>query len=269
MYLIGPVLIVVCMAGFYGYYYLIKPKLKDDPNKGFEEFEQQYPPRKGEESNLAFGVLVINALGSEPTRSLQMKTPIEKVKTFDLERSWNIYHQEDAKKVLNQLAQLYAGDEVNTRLFFTPELRASWIALEEGQLSKAEAKQAYEVYNSSVPSQIQAVLNELAQPGMKYKFSELMKVDSVVAWDLERLAGIARKCYYVGYITEDECYEYLQLAADEAKKHYRSWRDYFAGYLMGRSLLYSDEGFGQWVYTARGQLETPNSIWNEQQQIWG
>jgi len=74
-----------------------------------------------------------------------------------------------------------------------------------------------------------------------YTEAELSKVESTVAWDLGRTAIVARYCVHSGYITENEAWEFMEIAASHAEKIYTDWRNYFAAYIFGRALGYGSD----------------------------
>lgn len=69
-----------------------------------------------------------------------------------------------------------------------------------------------------------------------YTMAELEAIDTLSAWDYDRLVTVARWCYSLGYITEEEMYAYAQQAADLAVADYDGWRDYCAAVIIGRTL---------------------------------
>ena len=70
-----------------------------------------------------------------------------------------------------------------------------------------------------------------------YTDEELQNVNTTAAWDYDRMVTVARWCYFVGYISEDEAWTYINTAVEMAKADYTSWREYFAGVLYGRTMF--------------------------------
>jgi len=60
--------------------------------------------------------------------------------------------------------------------------------------------------------------------------------ESLYAWDLERIGLLARILSHVGYITEDEAYEWLKKAGKLAAKTFKSWEEYAVSLILGRAL---------------------------------
>jgi len=73
-----------------------------------------------------------------------------------------------------------------------------------------------------------------------YSEDELLKINTLSAWDFGRTAWIARESTSAGYIQEEEAWSFIKTAADNATKAYSSWREYFAAYVIGRAVAYGD-----------------------------
>jgi len=76
--------------------------------------------------------------------------------------------------------------------------------------------------------------------------AELEAVNSTAAWDLGRAGSIARFCVKLGYIAEDEAWKVMQIAADNATSIYKNWREWLAGYVIGRALGYGNDSKGEY-----------------------
>jgi hypothetical protein len=68
-------------------------------------------------------------------------------------------------------------------------------------------------------------------------------VRTVIAWDIERAAFIARLAFNCGYIGEDEAWEVLKAARNLAELNFNSWLDYLVSFMKGRALIMSDESY--------------------------
>ena len=73
-----------------------------------------------------------------------------------------------------------------------------------------------------------------------YSQDELLKINTLAAWDFGRTAFIARESTSAGYIQEEEAWAFIKVAADNATAAYTSWREYFAAYVLGRAIAYGD-----------------------------
>lgn len=72
-----------------------------------------------------------------------------------------------------------------------------------------------------------------------YKEQELKQINTLAAWDYGRAVFVARDCYHVGYLSEEEAWQYITLAVLNATNTYSNWREYIAAYILGRAI-----GFG-------------------------
>lgn len=74
---------------------------------------------------------------------------------------------------------------------------------------------------------------------------ELYEIDTTVAGDLDLLVAVARMCYAVGHLREDEVWSYLRQAEQEATTLYDSWEEYFLGVMFHSALLWCEEEFSE------------------------
>ena len=72
-----------------------------------------------------------------------------------------------------------------------------------------------------------------------YTEQELMEINTLAAWDYGRTGFVARSSAHVGFLTEDEAWQFMKTAAENATERYESWREYVAAYIFGRAI-----GFG-------------------------
>ncbi|MCL2353350.1 MAG: DUF1266 domain-containing protein [Defluviitaleaceae bacterium] len=85
----------------------------------------------------------------------------------------------------------------------------------------------------------QAYIKALEQLfSLGYTKEELDKIETLAAWDYGRSGFIARNSVKMGYLTEEDVWVYMQLAAYNATQRYESWREYLAAYVLGRALGY-------------------------------
>lgn len=59
---------------------------------------------------------------------------------------------------------------------------------------------------------------------------------SVAAWDMGRLVLVTRCCFDVGYITDEEAWQYIFNARRISQETYTSWEDFACGYVIGRAM---------------------------------
>lgn len=64
---------------------------------------------------------------------------------------------------------------------------------------------------------------------------------TVIAWDLVRIANLGRWALHAGYLSEEEMWQVMQVAADTAREHFSSWEEYGRSFAMGRGVWHGDE----------------------------
>lgn len=80
----------------------------------------------------------------------------------------------------------------------------------------------------------------------------------VMGWDAGRLNFIARACLEKGYISEQECWQYIDRADDMAHISTHSWRDFANSYMLGRALWNGETNMSA---LAEDLLSKPESPW--------
>ena len=87
---------------------------------------------------------------------------------------------------------------------------------------------------------------------------------SVIAWDLVRVVNLGRWAYLCGYLTEDEMWQIMQLAADTALEYFSSWEEYGMSFVMGRGVWHGDPDDSETAYEIVSLLLKDNeSPWKE------
>ena len=88
--------------------------------------------------------------------------------------------------------------------------------------------------------------------------------ESVIAWDLVRVVNLGRWAYLCGYLTEDEMWQIMQVAADTALEHFSSWEEYGMSFVMGRGVWHGDPDDSETAYEIVSLLlEDNESPWKE------
>ena len=71
--------------------------------------------------------------------------------------------------------------------------------------------------------------------GWVRKHADKLDANSMVAWDLSRLVSLVRWGVFVGYLSEDEAWEWIMPAARKIQAAFGSWQEVGEDYLLGRS----------------------------------
>ena len=87
---------------------------------------------------------------------------------------------------------------------------------------------------------------------------------TVIAWDLVRIANLGRWALHAGYLSEEEMWQVMQVAADTAREHFSSWEEYGRSFAMGRGVWHGDEEDCQTAWEIVTELlEEETSPWRQ------
>ena len=87
---------------------------------------------------------------------------------------------------------------------------------------------------------------------------------TVIAWDLVRIANLGRWALHVGYLSEEEMWQVMQVAADTAREHFSSWEEYGRSFAFGRGVWHGDEEDCQTAWEiVTTLLEEETSPWQQ------
>ena len=87
---------------------------------------------------------------------------------------------------------------------------------------------------------------------------------TVIAWDLVRIANLGRWALHAGYLSEEEMWQVMQVAADTAREHFVSWEEYGRSFAMGRGVWHGDEEDCQTAWEiVTTLLEEETSPWQQ------
>lgn len=87
---------------------------------------------------------------------------------------------------------------------------------------------------------------------------------TVIAWDLVRIANLGRWALHAGYLSEEEMWQVMQVAADTAREHFSSWEEYGRSFAMGRGVWHGDEEDCQTAWEiVTALLEEETSPWRQ------
>lgn len=193
--------------------------------------------KKNKEDMLAYGG-VLGIRNRETFKSLKPDTPNDEESMKD---DWGISDRKSAIEVLDWLVNEGHRAEMDEVLNI----------LREGRANEYEGlEEAEDLYKKC---------NNMLTETFKMDKKILDKV-SIMAWDTDRLVNVARWCYYLKYIKEDEAWKYIEKAKNLAQGSFNSWEEYYASNVYGRALAYS--GAPQMLLNAgESLLKDKNSIW--------
>ena len=188
-----------------------------------------------------------------------IKTGLEKEEREDrLEKDWNICTHDSAVDALNGLKIACTKD-------YSPNI---------GEAFKLKEQKAIEKYlidtfvNSNdakaCAKQIERAfkhIGNLVKEGIVRNEAEFSRIGGV-AFEATRLVAIARMCAESKYISEQEMWEYVDFADEQAHKSLTSWEDYGKSYVIGDCLWGADSyDLGQSSKIIRKLINDPKSPW--------
>ncbi|TVZ93579.1 DUF1266 domain-containing protein [Streptomyces sp. BK340] len=116
---------------------------------------------------------------------------------------------------------------------------------------------------------VQALVGRITRYEARFRADGILDenrfVSSVDAWNFGRASGMARWGLGARYCSLQEAESAVVEAGRVAARSYKSWRDFAAGYILGRCLHFDDEEFGSWytdmVDVHRILMSEPDSPW--------
>lgn len=121
-----------------------------------------------------------------------------------LEEQWWISNNLSAKATISSLINLNKSTEIDSILW-------------------AETKE------------ILKIKNDIAK-ALKLDISEVNAVKSTYAWDVVRAVSLAKWCFWCGFLTADEMWNYMENAVKIAEEKWENWKEYNISFLLGRTI---------------------------------
>lgn len=215
------------------------------------KFKEQ-PPR---EQLLGFGALMISRNGDSP-RTLHMRAPDTKLRD-GLVEMWGVTDAASARQAVDGLMR--SGHRGHYDKDFS--------RLQEGaELHETKSFSGSDLLRWEVA---QKIWEKVGLPLTNDRPT------TMAAFDYERIGFLARTCYVLGYLTEDETWRCLLWTARHARGDFSSWHEYAASYVFGRAVAYEDDDADEddadltWngINSARGLLSGKDT-WTDAPPIW-
>ena len=87
---------------------------------------------------------------------------------------------------------------------------------------------------------------------------------TVIAWDLVRIANLGRWALHAGYLSEEEMWQVMQVTAGAARECFSSWEEYGRSFAFGRGVWHGDEEDCQTAWEIVTELlEEETSPWRQ------
>lgn len=188
-----------------------------------------------------------------------IKTGLEKEEREDgLERDWNICTHDAAVDALNGLKVACTKDYSPNigEAFKLKEQKAIEKYLRETFVNPNDAKACAKQIERAFKH-----IGNLVKEGIVRDEAEFSRIGGV-AFEATRLVAIARMCAESKYISEQEMWEYVDFADEQAHKSLTSWEDYGKSYVIGDCLWGADSyDLGQSSKIIRKLINDPKSPW--------
>ncbi len=188
-----------------------------------------------------------------------IKTGLEKEEREDgLEKDWNICTHDAAVDALNGLKVACTKDYSPNigEAFKLKEQKAIEKYLRETFVNPNDAKACAKQIERAFKH-----IGNLVKEGIVRDEAEFSRIGGV-AFEATRLVAIARMCAESKYISEQEMWEYVDFADEQAHKSLTSWEDYGKSYVIGDCLWGADSyGLGQSSKIIRKLINDPKSPW--------
>lgn len=188
-----------------------------------------------------------------------IKTGLEKEEREDrLEKDWNICTHDAAVDALNGLKIACTKDYSPNigEAFKLKEQKAIEKYLRETFVNPNDAKACAKQIERAFKH-----IGNLVKEGIVRDETEFSRIGGV-AFEATRLVAIARMCAESKYISEQEMWEYVDFADEQAHKSLTSWEDYGKSYVIGDCLWGADSyDLGQSSKIIRKLINDQKSPW--------
>lgn len=83
--------------------------------------------------------------------------------------------------------------------------------------------------------------------------NEIYNCTSISGWDYIRGASVAKDCFNLNYLTEDEAWKYIVAFGKKVKEEFSSWEQLAVSFLIGR-YIWSGDPFQEWCIDSFSEL---------------
>ncbi|WP_158963486.1 DUF1266 domain-containing protein [Myroides fluvii] len=174
------------------------------------------------------------------------------IKTL-LEDYWQLFDKADALEILSDL-QNRNQDKYIDIVYRAFEDKENYVAILKSNLPAEE-----EVFNYylAIYKDLNNLVPELIEEGVVQNFAILRQIKDA-GWNYGRGAFLARCCFDMGYLTEEEIKDYLEQSYIGIKTYCSSWKEYTVSYIFGRALWSGANNNGM-IQIAQDLLENETS----------
>lgn len=201
------IVIAIVAAGIAGYMLYLNFKTKKARKLQLAEFNTRYSGKPlGENHQRAMGYgAVLACYRGEPILSL---IPKERTDVYrqGMNQQWEIVDESSAVSVINALLQLQRSEKYD-----------------EFIRTHQTNKDLNKIYVQ--------IAKELNLPE-----EEVRAIQSTYAWDIGRAVSVAKWCFWIGYLTEEQFYRCLDECMNIVLQRGRDWTEYTCSFLLGRCI---------------------------------
>lgn len=166
---------------------------------------------------------------------------------------WGICNKNQAIEILQSLHDRNQDENMNI-VYKAFEDRENYVDILKSNLPKEEG--VFEYYLNLFRA-LNNIVPELIEQNIITTFSQIKKTKDS-GWNYGRSAFLARCCYELGYLSENELKEYLAKAYTDLKKYCSTWQEYTTSYIFGRAIWGGSNNDGM-VQIANDLLNNENS----------
>ncbi len=148
-----------------------------------------------------------------------------------LQDYWSIYSSDDAKEILSSLIERN-NDPYISVVYEAYENKGNYVEILKSGLPDDESifQQYIQIYR-----RLNTVIPEVTAQGLFENYAVLKKAKDA-GWNYGRASFIARCCFEMNYLSENELKQYLEASYYGLKKSCKTWREYTSSYVYGRAL---------------------------------
>lgn len=170
-----------------------------------------------------------------------------------VETYWGIYNQNQAIEILQSLHNRNQDENMDI-VYKAFEDRENYVDILKSNLPNEN--DIFEYY-LNLFRKLNNIVPELIEQEIITTFSQLKKTKDS-GWNYGRGVFLARCCYELGYLSENELKEYLAKSYSDLKKYCSTWQEYTTSYIFGRAIWGGANNNGM-VQIANDLLHNDNS----------
>lgn len=225
----------------------------------FSKFLNTFKSIRLNENNAVNGYLLdhllVGSMYSEQQSAYlnSYETGLNKSDVLRLVENWDISNRNQAIEMLESLHHRNQDENLDI-VYKAFEDKENYVEILKSNLPKEDG--VFDYYLNLFRG-LNNVVPDLIEQKIITTFSQVKKTKDS-GWNYGRGVFLARCCYELGYLTEDELKEYLSKSYTDLKKYCNTWQEYTMSYIFGRALWGGSHNDGM-VQIANDLLNKDNS----------